>query len=90
MNELTEDILAFLTKHRVCALATMLPDGMPHGAALHYSHKNSPFELYVSVDSTNRKCIGLLKGEPVNGTVVIGFSEEEWLTLQMDSKTSLC
>jgi general stress protein 26 len=79
-------ILGFLSKHRVCSLSTMLPDGTPHAAALHFSHQNGPLEFYFSTESTSRKCKGLLKGEIVKGSVVVGFSEKEWITLQMDGE----
>ena len=79
-------ILAFLTQHRVCSLTTLLPDRSPHAAALHYSHISDPLTLYFSTENTSRKCLGLLKGEMVKGSVVVGFSEEEWITLQMDGE----
>lgn len=79
-------ILDFLTKHRVCSLTTLLTDGSPHASALHYSHINNPLTLYFSTENTSRKCSGLLQGEPAKSSVVIGFSEEEWITLQMDGE----
>ncbi len=79
-------ILEFLKNHRVCSLTTLLPDGSPHAAALHYSHQDSPLELYFSTENTSRKCLGLLKGETVKASVVVGFSEEEWITLQLDGE----
>ena len=81
---MNKKILEFLARHRVSSLTTMLPDGTPHAAALHYSHQDAPLELYFSTENTSRKCKGLLKGENVKGSLVIGFSEEEWITLQMD------
>lgn len=81
MNEI---ILEFLSKHNVCALTTLLPDGFPHAAALHFSHSDNPLTLYFSTENTSRKCQGLLSGETVKGSVVVGLSEEEWITLQMD------
>src|SRR3989338_4346938 len=76
--------LEFLAKHRVCSITTILPDGSPHAAALHYSHIEAPLTLYFSTENTSKKCQGLLNGEVVKGSVVVGFSEEEWVTLQMD------
>lgn len=81
-----QKISDFLTKHRVCSLTTILVDGSPHAAALHYSHKNVPLELYFSTENTSRKCQSLLDGQTVKGSVVAGFSEEEWITLQMDGE----
>lgn len=81
-----QKVLDFLTKHRVCSLTTTLPDGSPHAAAIHFSHKENPLTLYFSTENTSRKMTGLLKGEVVKGSVVVGFSEEEWITLQMDGE----
>lgn len=79
-------ITEFLSKHRVCSLTVLLPDGSPHAATLHFSHSEDPFELYFSTENTSRKCQGLLEGQIVGASVVIGFSEEEWITLQMDGE----
>lgn len=79
-------VLKFLGKHRVCSLTTLLKDGSPHAAALHYSHGGSPLEIYMSTENTSRKCEALLGGKFVRGALVIGFSEEEFKTLQMDGK----
>ncbi len=67
----------------------MLPDSTPHAAAVHYSHIGSPLVFYFSTDNTSRKCQGLLNGETVKAAVVIGFSEEEWATMQMEGKVNL-
>lgn len=79
-------ILGFLTKHRVCSLTTLLPDGSPHAAALHYSHKDSPLTLFFSTENTSKKCQALLGGKSTKASVVVGFSEEEWITFQMDGE----
>ena len=79
-----QKILDFLTKHRVCSLTTLLSDGSPHAAALHYSHRDNPLTLYFSTENTSRKCQDLLNGKTGKATVAIGFSEEEWVTFQMD------
>ncbi|OGM21349.1 hypothetical protein A2714_02535 [Candidatus Woesebacteria bacterium RIFCSPHIGHO2_01_FULL_38_9] len=77
-------VLEFLGKNRVSVLTTLLKDGTPHGATLHYSHKENPLELYFSTENTSRKCQTLKDGKVGKASVVIGFSEEEWITLQMD------
>lgn len=80
-------IFDFLANHRVCSLTTLLNDGSPHAAALHYSNKNEPLELYFSTKNTSLKTQTLLDGKSTKASVVIGFSEEEWITLQMDGET---
>lgn len=79
-----QKILDFLTKHHVCSFTTLLPNGFPHSAALHYSHTDNPLVLYFSTENTSRKCQGLLDGQTVKGSFVVGFSEEEWITIQME------
>ncbi|MBP7927604.1 pyridoxamine 5'-phosphate oxidase family protein [Patescibacteria group bacterium] len=74
----------FINTHRVCALTTLLTDGSPHAAALHYSYSKDPFEFYFSTENTSRKCQNLLNGQTTKAAIVIGLSEEEWITLQMD------
>ena len=75
--------LDFLAKHRVCAMAILLNDGSPHISALHYSHNDKPLEVYIMTESTSKKCEALLSGKSVRASFVTGFSEEEWITLQM-------
>lgn len=77
-------ITDFLSEERICALTTILPDGSPHAAALHFSHTNTPLTLFFSTENTSKKCKGLLKGEMGKASAVIGFSEQQWITLQLD------
>lgn len=81
---MNDRITHFLTKHHICSLTTILPDGMPHAAAIHYSYSNEPFTLYFSTDRTSRKCQALLNGKRGKAAVVIGLSTEEWVTLQIE------
>ncbi len=77
-------ISEFLTKNRVSVVTTMLKDGTPHASTLHYSHSEDPLMFYFSTQNTSRKCEALMGGKPVLAAVVIGFSETEWLTMQME------
>jgi len=79
-------VLDFLSKHRVCSLAVLLKDGSPHVSAMHYSHNNNPVEIYIMTENISKKCEALLDGKSQNASFVTGFSEEEWVTLQMDGK----
>ncbi len=79
-------IIEFISTQKISALTTMLTDGMPHAAALHYSHRNDPMELYFSTENTSRKAQALLDGKSSKAAVVIGFSEEKWIALQMEGE----
>lgn len=82
-------VLEFIKKNRVSALATVLAHGSPHTAVMHYSHLVNPLELYFSVDKTSVKCQFLLKRKEGKASVVIGFSEQEWITVQIDGLISI-
>src|SRR5690554_4884116 len=83
------EALFFLSTNRVCSLTTLLKDGSPHAAALHYSNTEDPWILYFSTENTSRKCEALLDGGVSKASVVVGFSEEEWITLQMDGEVRI-
>ena len=80
------EVLEFLRNNRVSVATTLLKNGLPHSAALHYSHKDDPLTLYFSTESTSRKCEGMLDGISVKASVVVGFDEKEWLTLQLEGE----
>ena len=82
-------VIQFLEKNRVCSLSTQLSDNSPHGAAMHYSIQQNPLLLYFSADRTNKKMAKVLKDNVSKASVVVGFSEEEWVTLQMDGRLTL-
>ncbi|GAB4156784.1 MAG: hypothetical protein Fur003_0250 [Candidatus Dojkabacteria bacterium] len=76
-------IKSFLEKERVSALSIMTGNKTCHSAAMHFSFKEDPFEIYFSIDKTSRKA-QLINKEPTSASFVIGFSEEEWKTFQVD------
>lgn len=77
-------VLDFLSANRVCSLTTLLTDGSPHAAAVHYSHRADPLKLFFSTQNSSRKCEALADGKTTKAAVVIGLSEEEWKTLQLE------
>lgn len=85
---LNKKVSEFLSSNKVCVLTTLLKDGSPHGAAMHFSHNEDPLELYFSTEKTGIKCQALGNGNSVKASVVVGFSEEEWVSVQMDGEVS--
>lgn len=77
-------VLDFLGKNRVGVLAVQLKDKSPHAAAMHYSHLATPLEIYIQTENTSRKCQAIIKGGTVRAAFVVGFSEEEFKTLQIN------
>lgn len=83
-----QQTLDFLLTHKICCLTTLLPDGTPHSSVMHYSFTQQPFELYLSTHKNSRKCQALMDGGS-KGSVVIGFSEEEYATFQLEGTVEM-
>ena len=83
--ELDTKVLDFLNKHRICAMSTLLKDGSPHVCALHYANSDKG-EVYIMTEKSGKKSEALLSGKPGKASFVTGFSDEEWVTLQMDGE----
>ena len=67
-------ILEFLNKQRVCAFTTLLKDGSPHTASMHFSYIDNPLEIYIQTENKNKKCEAILDKNTIKGSFVIGFS----------------
>lgn len=84
-NALTD----FLRQEPVCTLAVSIDGHTVHAAAMHYSISWNPFRLLFSSDRTQRKCLPLLSGDSAPASVVVGHSEERWVTCQMDGRVEI-
>lgn len=82
-------ILDLVARERVSVMAVCLPDGTVHAAALHYSHRNDPFAIIIGTETTTRKAQGLEDGRPAKASVVIGFDENQMVTVQMDGEVRM-
>ena len=82
-------VLRFIDQHRVGVLSVLLKDGSPHGATVHFSHQNSPTTFFFLTDRTYKKCEALLEGNPVRASFVLGFSEDQMQTLQIDGSVRM-
>lgn len=78
-------VLDFLNKERVCALTVILPDGIPHSATMHFSLTEEPLRIIFSTDNASKKYEALKDGY-AKASVLIGFSEEEWITFQAEGE----
>lgn len=82
-------IIEFLDNHRIGCLTTLLGNGSPHSAAVHFANSEEPFAFYFSTEKTTKKVQGMISGKVVPASLVIGFSEEEWKTLQMNGNATI-
>lgn len=84
-----DSIKPFIKKHRISVLSVMLESGEPHGASLHYAwdEVNGVFVFFTRTSTV--KFQSLEKG-PSKASLVIGFSDEEFSTLQMRGEARVC
>ena len=75
--------LNLVNKERVCVLSVVLPDGSPHIAAMHYSQQIDPIKIFVKTYPTVKTGAIKEKGGTAKAAIVIGFSEQDFVTLQM-------
>lgn len=80
---MNQAILDLLSKHTIGVISVVLNDSNVHAATVHFSHKNDPLKVYIQTSNKTLKAQPFLNGETGKGAFVLGFSEEEWLTLQM-------
>ena len=79
-----QEILNYIKTQRVCVLAVEMLDGSPHAATVHYSHVENPLRFFIQTSNTTTKAKSLISsGGAGKAAIVIGFSETDWLTLQM-------
>lgn len=74
-----QKVLDFLGKEMVAALTVMLPDGSPHGAAMHFACVHEPLTIYFSTHNSAKKASAAF---PAKAALVVGFSEQNWETIQ--------
>lgn len=79
----------FLNSHRIGCLTVLLSNGQPHAATVHYSHSSEPLKIYIQTGKDTQKCQKLLQDKVSPASFVVGFSEEEWQTLQLDGQVRL-
>lgn len=81
MNPTVEE---FLKKERVGVLSIVQPDGSSHSATMHFSYQDTPFQLFFMTGVKTKKVAHLMHGANAKASVVIGFSETKWQTLQLE------
>jgi general stress protein 26 len=80
---MNSNIIEFIKKERVGVLSVVLADGTPHSATVHFSESIEPLKFFIQTTNSTTKVKPFLSGEPGKAAFVIGFSEKDWLTLQM-------
>ena len=86
MRKMEEKAAEFLEKQRVAILSVVLPTGEVHGAAMHFAVGDRPLKIYFSTEKGSLKYAAVAGNGTGEAGVVVGFSEAEWVTLQMRGK----
>ena len=80
----------FLHEERIGVLAVLLADGVPYASTLRFAHRESPaLEIYFVTAKDSEKLSKLADGRAANASVVVGFSEEKWITVQMKGRAKI-
>lgn len=77
-------ITDFLSNQRICVLTTVLPDGTPHSATVHFASSTNPLNFIVWTEKNSRKCKHFEVGQKYPSSLVVGFSEGEFKTFQLE------
>lgn len=82
-------ILDFVKKQRAAVLAVEMMDGSPHAATVHFANSDNPLVFYFETNKTYRKSEALFGREKTRASLVVGTTEEEMKTLQLDGVVEL-
>ncbi len=77
-------VQTFLKSHRVSVLGVGQEDGKVHSATLHCAHLVDPLSFFFMTEKDSKKCVSLLDGKETYASLVVGFSEEDFVTFQAE------
>ena len=78
------EALVYLETQRIGVLAVKMLDNTPHAATVHFAHDKETLVFYFETKRDSRKVEPLLAQASVPASLVIGTSESEMKTLQLD------
>ena len=76
-------ILDFLKTERISVLTVLQPDGTPHSATVHFSFDEENSKFFFQTNNITVKAQSLINNPNGPSSLVIGFSEDAWKTLQI-------
>lgn len=84
-----QEILDYLKTQRVGVLAVEMMDGSPHASTVHFAHSEDPFVFYFETNKEYRKSEVLFGKEVTRASFVIGTTETDMKTFQIDGIAEL-
>ena len=79
-----ENILNFIKSQRIVVLAVPNLDGSPHAAIMHFAHSDEPLQFIILTAHDSKKCKNLVENGTCKASLVLGTSEAEMKTMQLD------
>lgn len=89
MTNMHPTIQSFISLNHIACLSTLLSDGGPHGAAMHYVSLFDPFRIIFRTSSTAKKVEALSIGQSMKASCVVGCDTGATATLQIDGDIML-
>lgn len=78
---LQQRLQTLLRENRLCVIATVMPDGTPNTAVMHYSMADAPLRLFFSADERSTKVHNAVNNG--KAAVTVGWSKVSPITAQM-------
>ena len=77
-----DTVKEFLHRHRISVLTVLTPEGAPHSATVHFAwdEARNVFVFFTHVDTLKYQFV---KDGATKASLVIGFDEKEFTTVQM-------
>lgn len=77
-------VLDFLKKEHVSVLTTLLPDGSPHSASMHFAMQDDGNHFVFFTKNVSRKCGHFETGIEYPASLVVGFDERQMIEFQSE------
>ncbi len=84
-----KEILEYLDTQRTGVLAIEMLDGSPHASTVHFAYTKDPVIFLFETEKAYKKSEALLNRETSRASLVIGTSEADKKTLQLDGTVQL-
>ena len=80
------EVIQYINSQHIAVLAAETADGAPHAAAIHFALVESPLSIIMLTGKSFKKCEGIREHGKARASMVIGMSEAEMKTVQMDGE----
>lgn len=79
-----KQILDYIKSQRIAVLGMQKLDGGPHSATIHFGHIEDPLRFIILTSKASKKCEALVANGKCKASLVLGTSEEDMKTMQLE------